>query len=54
MRHQQNRQGGHPAIEVNVTKITKKNKDKAKILSHIKCYTYIQKDYYTNKCPKKP
>ncbi len=27
----------------------KKDKDKVKNLSHIKCYTCKQKDYYTNK-----
>ena len=35
------RQGGHLAIEVNITEVSKKNrnKNKAKNLSHIKCYT---------------
>ncbi len=35
-------QGDHLATEVNATKVAKKNKDKnkAKILSYIKCYTY--------------
>ena len=28
---------GHPATGVNATKVAKKNKDKAKNLSHIKC-----------------
>ena len=29
---------GHPATGVNATKVTKKDKDKAKDLSHIECY----------------
>lgn len=39
------------AISVNTTEVVKKNKnkDKAKNFSHIKCYTYKQKSYYTNK-----
>ena len=41
------------AIVVNATEIVKKNKDKAKDLSHIKCYTCKQKGYYANKCPEK-
>ena len=45
---------GHLAIEVNATEVAKKNKDKAKDLSYIKCYTYKQKSHYANKCPKKP
>ncbi len=35
-------------------KVTKKDKDKAKNLSYIKCYTCKQKGHYTNKYPKKP
>ena len=31
---------GHLAIGVNATKVAKKNKDKAKDLSYIKCYIY--------------
>ncbi len=46
--------GGHPAIGVNATKVAKKNKDKAKNLNHVKCYTCKQKGHYTNKCPEKP
>ena len=45
---------GHPAVEVNATKIAKKNNDKTKNLSHIKCYICKQKGHYTNKYPKKP
>ena len=45
---------GHLATGVNATEVAKKNKDKAKDLSHIECYTYKQKGYYANKCPKKP
>lgn len=41
-------------MKVNITTIAKKNKDKAKNFSHIKCYTYKQKIYYTNKCLKEP
>ncbi len=50
-----NHRGGHPATEVNATEIAKKDKDKdkAKDLSHIKCYTYKQKGHYANKCPEK-
>ena len=45
---------GHPVTGVNVTEVAKKDKDKAKELSHIECYTCKQKSHYTNKCPKKP
>ena len=45
---------GHLAIGVNAIKLAEKDKDKAKDLSHIKCYTYKQKDHYANKCPNKP
>ncbi len=31
----------------------KKDKDKAKDLSYIECYTYKQKSHYANKCLKK-
>lgn len=49
-----NRQG-HPITEVNVTEVSKKNKDKdkAKNLSYIKCYTCKQKGHYANKYPEK-
>ncbi len=47
-----NRQS-HPPTEVNTTEMTKKDKDKAKNLSHIKCYTCKQKGHYANKCLKK-
>ncbi len=53
-RHQKNRWGGYPAIGVNIIKVAKKDKDKTKDLSYIKCYTYKQKGYYANKCSKKP
>ncbi len=45
--------GGYPATEVNATEVAKKDKDKAKDLSHIKCYTCKQKGHYTNKCLEK-
>ncbi len=48
-----NRQGGYPATGVNASEVAKKNKDKAKDLSHIKCYICQQKGHYVNKCPKK-
>ena len=44
---------GHSATEVNAIKVAKKDKDKAKDLSHIKCYTYKQKNHYASKYPKK-
>ena len=44
----------HPAAEVNATEVVKKDKNKAKDLSHIECYTCKQKGHYANKCPKKP
>ncbi len=33
----------------NVSKVAKKDKDKAKDLSHVKYYTCKQKGYYANK-----
>ena len=45
---------GHPAIRVNATEVAKKNKDKAKDINHIECYTCKQKKHYANKCPEKP
>ena len=39
----------YPATRVNVIKVAKKDKDKAKDLSHIKCYTCKQKSHYVNK-----
>ena len=45
--------GGHLATRVNTTEVAKKDKDKAKNLSHVKCYTCKQKGHYTNKCLKK-
>ncbi len=29
------------------------DKDKAKNMGHVKCYTCKQKGHYVNKCPKK-
>ena len=46
-------QKGYPVTEVNATWDGKENKNKAKDLSHIKCYAYKQKDYYANKYLKK-
>ena len=53
-RHQRSWQKGATAIEVYVTKIAKKNNDKAKDLSHVKCYTCKQKSHYASKYLKKP
>ena len=54
-KHQRKRRGrGHLATGINATKVTKKDKDKAKDLSHVKCYTCKQKGHYANKCPDKP
>lgn len=47
------RQRDHLGAGVYVTKVAKINKDKAKNMSHIKCYTCKQKRYIINKCPKK-
>ena len=44
---------GHLATRINVIKVVKKDKDKTKDLSHIKCYTCKQKGHYVNKYPKK-
>ncbi len=44
----------HLTTEVNITEVPKKDKDKAKDLSHIECYTCKQKGHYANKCPEKP
>ncbi len=49
-----NRQRDHLATRVHTTKVAKKDKNKAKDLSHIKCYTYKLKGHYANKCPDKP
>ena len=51
-----NCQRGHSTIKANVTEVAIKDKDKnkARDLSYIKCYTYKQKDHYINKYPKKP
>ena len=45
--------GDHLATGVNATEVAKKDKDKAKDLSHVKCYTCKQKSYYTNKYSEK-
>lgn len=37
---------------VHAIKVAKKDKNKAKDLSYIKCYTYKQKSYYANKYPR--
>ena len=42
----------HLATGVNATKVAKKDKDKVKDLSHVKCYTCKQKGHYINKCPE--
>ncbi len=46
-------QRGHPATEINATKVAKKDKA-PKDLSHIKCYTCHQKGYYATKYLNKP
>ncbi len=46
-------QRGHPATRVNAIKVVKKDKDKAKDLGHVECYTCKQKGHYANKCPEK-
>lgn len=50
-KYYRSQQGGNLATRVNITKVIKKNNTKN--LSHIKYYTYKQKDYYVKKCPKK-
>ena len=45
--------GNYLANGINATKVTKKDKDKSKDLSYIKCYIYKEKGYYTNKCLEK-
>ena len=52
-KRQGNQQRGPPATGVNATKVVKKDKDKAKDLSHVQYYTCKQKGYYGSKCPKK-
>ncbi len=46
-------QGGYPATGVNATEVAKKDKNKAKDLSHVKCYTCKQKCHYINIYSKK-
>ena len=53
-KRQKNWQGSHSATGINTTKVAKKDKNKAKNLSHVKCYTCKQKGYYANKCLEKP
>ena len=53
-KRQENRQGSLPATGVNATKVAKKDKDKAKDLSHVEFYTCKQKRYYASRCPEKP
>ena len=48
------RRGNRLATGVNATEVVKKEKDKAKDLSHVECYTCKQKGHYANKCPDKP
>ncbi len=52
-KRQKCRQGGYLATRVNATEVAKKDQDKAKEMSHVKCYTCKQKGHYINKCPKK-
>lgn len=47
-------QGNCSATEVNTTKVVKKEKFKAKDLSHVKYYICKQKSHYANKCSDKP
>ena len=42
-----------PATGVHITKVAKKDKNKAKDLRYIKCYTCKQKGYHINKYPQK-
>ena len=44
----------HLATRVNAIEVAKKDKDKAKNLSHIKCCICKQKGHHANMCPKKP
>ncbi len=39
---------------INTIKVNKKDKDKFKNLSYIKCYTCKQKSHYANKYLEKP
>ena len=39
---------------INAIKVAKIDKNKAKDLSHIECYTRKQKGHYANKCLEKP
>ena len=53
-KRQKRRQGGLSATGVNATKVAKKDKDKAKDLSHVKYYTCKQKGHHTSQCFEKP
>ena len=53
-KRQENQRGGLLANGVNAIEVIKKNKDKAKNLSYIECYTYKQKAYYASNWPAKP
>ena len=47
------RGGGYLATRVNATKVVKKDNNKTKDLSHVKCYNYQEIGHYTNKCLNK-
>ena len=53
-KRQKNQQGGLSTTEVNAIEVAKKDKDKVKDLSHVKCYTCKQKGHYANRCLEKP
>ena len=52
-KREKNQWGSPPAPGINATEVAKKDKDKAKDLSHVECYTCKQKGHYANRCPKK-
>ncbi len=52
-KNKRGRQRGYPTTRVNATKVAKNDKDKAKDLSYVECYTYKQKGHYTKKYPEK-
>ena len=54
MRQGKEREKGYLTIEVNATKVAKKDKNKAKDLSYVEYYTYKQKDHYVNQYSDKP
>ncbi len=51
--NKRSRRGDYPTTGVNVTEVVKKDKDKAKDLSYVECYTCKQKGHYVNKCSEK-